>query len=130
MEDTVHEKLLETRRQWYAAYVEGNVGQLDHIELDDFVLIDETGLQGKLDQLGGIADAVAADRWFARGSHAVDSILKLVPLGDVVSIHGQGRVVDDVRIRPSLYFSELWQKVSGEWRVLSLHFSLAAAPSH
>ncbi|MGR2738104.1 nuclear transport factor 2 family protein [Billgrantia sp. Q4P2] len=125
----MHEKLLETRRQWYAAYIDGNVGQLDHIELDDFVLIDETGLEGKLDQLGGIAEAVAADRWFARGSHAEDIILRLVPLGDAVSIHGQGRIVDDAGIRPSLYFSELWQKENGEWRVLSLHFTHAATPS-
>ncbi|MFQ3786417.1 nuclear transport factor 2 family protein [Halomonas sp. A29] len=129
MEDTVHEKLLETRRQWYAAYLDGNVGQLDHIELDDFVLIDETGLQGKLDQLGGIAEAVATDQWFARGSHAEDIILKLVPFGDAVSIHGQGRIVDDARLRPGLYFSELWQKEDGEWRVMSLHLTHATTPS-
>lgn len=123
------EKLLETRRQWYAAYVAGNVGLLDHIQHDDFILIDETGLQGKLDQLGGIAEAVAANQWFARGSHAEDVILKLMPLGGAVSIYGQGRIVDDVRGRPSLYFSELWQKENGEWRVLSLHYTHAATPS-
>lgn len=124
----MHEKLLETRRQWYAAYIDGNVGRLDHIELDEFVLIDETGLQGKLDQLGGIADAVAADQWFARGSQADDLVLKLVPLGDIVSVYGQGRIVDDDRTRYSLNFSELWQKENGEWRVLSLHFSKATTP--
>jgi hypothetical protein len=128
MEDTVHEhQLLETRRQWYAAYIDGNVGQLDHIESDNFVVINEIGLQGKLDQLGNIAEAVAADRWFARGSHAEDDIVELVPLGDLVSIYGQGRIVGDERARPGLYFSELWQKLDGQWRVLSLHFTVASA---
>ncbi|QTP53792.1 nuclear transport factor 2 family protein [Billgrantia sulfidoxydans] len=126
MEDTVHERLLETRRQWYAAYIDGNVGQLDHVQLDDFVLIDEAGLRGKLDQLGGIAEAVAADQWFARGSRAEDLVLKLVPLGEAVVVYGQVRILDEGRVRYHLNFSELWQKENGEWRVRSLHFTPAA----
>lgn len=122
-------QLLETRRQWYAAYVDGNVGQLDHIESDDFVVICEAGLVGKLDQLGSIAEAVARDRWFSRGSRAEDEVVKLLPFGDLVSIFGQGRVVGDVRARPPLFFSELWQKLDGQWRVLSLHFTVAADPT-
>ncbi len=130
MEDKVDENLLlETRRQWYAAYIDGNVGQLDHIESDDFVVIDEAGLQGKLDQLGSIAEAVAADQWFARGSRAEDDIVKLVPYGDLVSIYGQGRIVGDERARPGLYFSELWQKLDRQWRVVSLHFTTTSAQS-
>ncbi|WP_111413038.1 nuclear transport factor 2 family protein [Billgrantia lactosivorans] len=129
MEGTVHEKLLETRRQWYAAYIDGNVGRLDHLQRDDFVLIDETGLRGKLDQLGGIAEAVAADRWFARHSQAEDLILKLVPLGEAVSVYGHGRIVDGDRARFSLNFSELWQQEDGEWRVRSLHFTRTATPA-
>nr|WP_267955365.1 nuclear transport factor 2 family protein [Halomonas ethanolica] len=127
MEDRVQEiQLLEARRQWYAAYIDGNVGLLDHIESDDFVLISEVGLLGKLDQLGSIAEAVAGDKWFARGSRAQDDILKLMPFGELVSIYGQGRVVGDARARPSLFFSELWQKLDGQWRVLSLHFTRVA----
>ncbi|MCE8033193.1 MAG: nuclear transport factor 2 family protein [Halomonas sp.] len=123
----MHEKLLETRRQWYAAYIEGNVGQLDHIESDDFVLINEAGLQGKLDQLGNIAEAVAAGQWFARGSRAEDVTLRVLPLDDVVSIYGQGRIAEHDRSRPWLHFSELWCKENGEWRVLTLHFTTASA---
>ncbi|MBA2781025.1 nuclear transport factor 2 family protein [Billgrantia kenyensis] len=123
MEKTVQERLIETRRQWYAAYIGGNVGQLDHIESDDFVVINEAGLQGKLDQLGSIAEAVAHDRWFGRGSRVEDEIVKSVPLGEVVSIHGQGRIVDDSRESSEVYFSELWRKVDGQWRVLALHFT-------
>ncbi|MDX5377804.1 MAG: nuclear transport factor 2 family protein [Halomonas sp.] len=129
MEDMVHEKLLETRRQWYAAYVDGNVGRMDHIQLDDFVLIDEAGLRGKLDQLGEIAEAVAADRWFGRRSQAEDLVLELMPLGDVVSIYGEGRIVEDDRVRYRLNFSELWQRKNGEWRVRSLHFTKSASPA-
>lgn len=121
--------LLETRRQWYAAYIDGNVGRLDLIESDEFVVINEAGLQGKLDQLGSIAEAVAADRWFARGSRTEDTVVNLVHYGDLVSIHGQGRIVDDQRVRPVLYFSELWQKLDRQWRVVSLHFTAASVSS-
>ncbi|QOR37653.1 hypothetical protein HNO52_03310 [Billgrantia diversa] len=54
--------------------------------------------------------------------------MKLATLGDSVSVYGQGRIVDDDRIRYSLNFSELWQKESGEWRVLSPHFSKVTTP--
>ncbi|MGQ4878555.1 nuclear transport factor 2 family protein [Billgrantia sp. LNSP4103-1] len=121
--------LLETRRQWYAAYIEGNVGRLDHIESDDLVVINEAGLQGKLDQLGNIAEAVAADQWFSRGCRAEDDVVKLLPYGNLVSIHGQGRIVGDGLARPGLYFSELWQKLDGQWSVVSLHFTTATTTS-
>nr|WP_267957773.1 nuclear transport factor 2 family protein [Halomonas zhangzhouensis] len=121
--------MLETRRQWYAAYIDGNVGRLDHIESDGFMVINAAGLQGKLDQLGSIAEAVAAGQWFARGSRAEDAILKVLALGNVVSIYGQGRIVGDERSRPWLHFSELWHKEDGEWRVLTLHFTMASSPA-
>ncbi|WP_197038275.1 nuclear transport factor 2 family protein [Billgrantia saliphila] len=123
----MHERLLETRQQWYAAYLDGNVGLMDEIECDDFIVVNERGLQGKMDQLGYVADAVGSNRWYARGSRAEDLTLKLVPLGDVVSIHGMGQVVGDVKQRAPLFFSELWRKIDGHWQVLSLHYTFSAA---
>ncbi|KAA0011948.1 nuclear transport factor 2 family protein [Billgrantia pellis] len=123
----MHTRLLETRQQWYAAYLDGNVGLMDQIECDDFIVVNDHGLQEKMDQLGYVADAVGANRWYARGSRAEDITLKLVPLGDVVSIHGMGQVVGDVKQRAPLFYSELWRKIDGHWRVLSLHYTRSAA---
>lgn len=120
----MHGKLLEARRQWYAAYLEGNVGQLDHFESDAFAVIGEAGLQGKLDQLGSIAEAVSADLWFARGSRAEDMLLKMTPLGEAVSFYGQCRIIGDDRVQSGFYFSELWHKEGAQWRVLFFHFSV------
>ena len=119
------QQLLRTRKKWYSAFIAGDVGTMHEIEAESFTVINDFGAQNKNEQLNNISKAVDGGHWFAPGSRTEDLSLEILHLGNFSFIHGQGLTIFKNNKTPAIFFSELWQNIDGQWRVINLHYTAA-----
>ncbi|MDX5993492.1 nuclear transport factor 2 family protein [Ectopseudomonas alcaliphila] len=121
----MNQQLLRTREKWYSAFIAGDVATMHEIETESFTVINDFGVQNKIEQLNNISKSVDGGRWFAPESRTEDLSLEILNLGNFAFIHGQGLTISKNNKTPEIFFSELWQNVDGQWRVINLHYTTA-----
>jgi hypothetical protein len=129
--DKRKEKLLATRQAWYDAYSRGDIGKMAQIEANDFLVISESGVQTREQQLSGIKKRVDEHKWMPKGTTHVSDELKVRFYGSSAVISGRGWTkFPEQRDPPKERYelTEVWVSKNATWMVVHLHFNRSERP--
>ena len=128
MDHSMLNTLIENRALWLSAYVNGDTAALENIEMPQFTVINNFGIQSKQEQLKGIAEAIRSGGWFPNGTKTEDFEREVHIQGEIAIIRGLGRTVTPKHALPTIAFTELWQNTGSTWKALHLHYSEIKKP--
>ncbi len=119
------EQVLGARNAWYDAYCRGNLAEMDRLETQDFLVISESGVTTKDQQLRGIRKGVEEKNWLPNGTIHVTDDLQVRLHGDCALVTGRGWIKfpgQKVPPKEQSTLSEVWVELDGHWSVVQLHF--------
>lgn len=123
------EEILATRALWKQAYLDGDLMMLDQLEIESFHVTTDCGPKSKKQQLSSIPKAIAENRYFPDHSRYCDDDIDIYVVGAMALVRGVGRVVTPDGARPPIAFTEIWERIGTEWKVVHLHFGRIAGAS-
>jgi hypothetical protein len=125
------EKLLTARNAWYAAFCRGDTTEMDRIEARDFLVLSESGVETKDQQLRGIRRRVEQNNWLPKDTVHVTEDLKVRFYGGSAVVTGRGWMKFPAREdqpQKQSALTEVWVERDGQWSVVHLHFHQIARP--
>ena len=115
--------LQEVRDTWYAAYFGADINSLKEIELPDFKVISQQGIESSESRYDAIVKASSSGNWYKSSASREEESVTINQLGNNYQVTGLGRVTAKGKILAEVVFSELWLENGGKWKIQSLHIS-------